>query len=367
MTKQLLDDLYLQPVKASSLGGVDRLFREARKHLPTLSRSEVVEYLQSKEAYPRHKPVLRRFKRRKVISTDQLDLWQADLADMQKFSKYNDGYKYILTIVDTFTRYGMGILIKTKNPKEIVEGLCTAFKHYGIPTKLQTDNGGEFKNGIVKSFLKDLGVIFYTTRNDDIKCAFAERFNRTIKERLWVYMTEQNEFRYVDVLPDVIKSYNESVHSSTGYAPARMNSPECDEHRARILAAGEPIGSKRPNFAVGDYVRISKKKLTFEKGYETNFTDEIFIIQKSKKLSGNIIVYTIKDRSNNEVKGEFYEQELSKVIVDENPPFHRIERVLRTRKRKGKEEYLIRWAGFPAAFDSWEPVDNLNHVPDFTV
>ena len=113
----------------------------------------------------------------KVISTDKLDLLQADLADLQNFAKFNNGTKYLLTIIDTFTRYGMAIPIRSKMPKEIVTALATAFKKYGVPTKFQTDNGGEFKNKLVKDFLKDLGVIFYTTRNDAIKCAVAERFN----------------------------------------------------------------------------------------------------------------------------------------------------------------------------------------------
>ena len=134
-TENLLHGLYHDPHKPSSLGGIDRLFCAARQLSPTLKREQVIQYLQSQEAYPRHKPARHRFKRRVTISIDRLDLWQADLADMQKFQKFNNGIKYLLTIIDTFTRYGMAIPIKSKNPKEIVDGLCIAFEEYGIPTK----------------------------------------------------------------------------------------------------------------------------------------------------------------------------------------------------------------------------------------
>ena len=360
---QVLTDLYRDPRKPGSLGGIERLYKEARKLLPTIKRSQVIEYLQSQEAYPRHKPARHKFKRRRVVSTDQLDLFQADLADMQKFSKQNDGVKYLLTIVDTFTRYGMLVPIKSKMPKEIVDGFSVAFKEYGIPLKIQTDNGGEFKNGTVRTFLKDLGIVFYTTRNDDVKCALAERLIRTIKERLWTYMTEENGFRYIDILPHVVESYNNTVHSSTGYAPELMAKNECDEHRSNLINELRPMATNA-KYEIGHFVRIRKKKKTFEKGYETNFTDEIFIITKVEKHPDNIVLYSIKDRTGQPIDGEFHEQELFKVIVDENPPYHRIERVLRTRRTKGKEEFLIRWAGFPRAYDSWESVENLDHVPD---
>ena len=176
-------------------------------------------------------------------------------------------------------------------------------------------------------------------------------------------MTEKNGFRYLDVLPRVLDSYNDSVHSSTGFAPVRMGTPECYEHREKLTQQVKPV-THQAKYAIEDYVRIRKKRKTFEKGFETNYTDEIFTIVKTSRHPNDITLYTIKDRSHLVIDGQFYEQELSKVIVDENPRYHYIEQVLRTRKRKGVEEYLIRWAGFPAAFDSWEPVKNLNHVPD---
>ena len=277
---------------------------------------------------------------------------------MVKFAGYNDGIKYLFTIIDTFSKMGFAIPIKSKKPIEIINGLSSVFKSYGIPLKFQFDNGGEFTGNLVKSFLKECGVIFYYTRNDDIKCSFAERFNRTIKERLWVYMTQENTYRYIDILQDVIKSYNFTTHSKTGFAPAYVGKAECNIIREKmIVEKGSQIHNNNQLFNIGDLVRISKKKGIFEHGFEENFTHEIFIIDAISH-NGKFYLYRIKDRSDEEIKGLFYEQELSKVIEDQYKG-HRIEKIIRTRKRKGKEEYLMRWSGYSSAYDSWEDKNKL--------
>jgi hypothetical protein len=357
MTTKILDSLYLDPHKPGSLGGVNRLFKEARKVLPTVSKEEVRKYLQGLESYTQQKPVRRKFRRRHVIATDRNDLYQFDLAFMLKFSKFNDGFMYLLTIVDCFSRYGFAIPLKSKNPKEIVLGLSIAFKEYGIPLKCQTDNGLEFKNSTVKKFLSDCGVVYYTTTNDDIKCALVERFNRTIKDRLWKHMTQENSFRYIDVLPAVIESYNYSVHSSTGFAPALVGVEESTTIRQKLLNERTENQATPSKLKIGDLVRLAKRKLTFEPGYESNFTEEIFVVDGVSK-SENLSLYKVKDRSGEEVTGLFYDHELSKVVETAKSE-HRISQILKTRKKNGVEEYLVRWYGYGPAYDSWEKKTDL--------
>ncbi len=98
--RQILEDLYLSPSKPSSLGGIDRLFKEARARIPGLKRQDVVDFLHTQFAYTQHKPARKKFRRRKVIAVNINDVYHVDLIDMQKFAEFNDGYKFLLTVID---------------------------------------------------------------------------------------------------------------------------------------------------------------------------------------------------------------------------------------------------------------------------
>ena len=113
----------------------------------------------------------------------------------------------------------------------------------------------------------------------------AERFNRTLKERLWVHMTDQNNYRYIDVLDAVVKGYNASEHSSTGYAQEDVTNNHVDLILAR---SSDEFTGKPPHFKVGDTVRMSSSKLTFEKGYETNYSEIIFRITEVRERDGYV-------------------------------------------------------------------------------
>ena len=271
---EILEELYLSAAKPSSLGGINRLWKEARKQIPGLKREDVKEFLHTQYSYTRHRPARKKFPKRKVIATNINDVYQMDLVDLQKFAEFNDGVKYILTGIDCFSRYAFAVPLKSKKPKEIIEAMTTIFKEYGIPLKIFTDKGTEFLNKDVEAFLKELNIRQWYSNNPG-KAVMAERFNRTLKERLWVHMTDQNNYRYIDVLDDVVKGYNASEHSSTGYAPKNVTHGEVDLILGR--SSGDPIG-KPPQFKVGDTERVSTSKLIFGKRYETNYSEMIFRI-----------------------------------------------------------------------------------------
>ena len=189
--EKVLEDLYMNPRKPSSLGGVERLFKAAKLAIPALKKEQVVKFLEQKFAYSQHKQIARKFSKRSVIATAQYDVYQMDIADMQKFSAENDEFRYLLVVIDCFSKYAFASPLKNKTPTEVIRGLLIVFKQYGLCAKIFSDSGKEFKNALVKAFLKECSVWQWFSSNDETKAQTAERFTQTLKKRLWMYMTEK--------------------------------------------------------------------------------------------------------------------------------------------------------------------------------
>jgi hypothetical protein len=257
----------------------------------------------SLEAKELHKPIIRKFKRRKVIVHKIDDIWSADLVDMQPFSRQNKGYRYLLTVIDIFSKFAWAIPLKTKTGKEMIEAFEILIKDRK-PNKLWTDAGKEFVNQNFKKFLLDNGIELYQTFNEG-KAVVIERFNRTLKEKMYRYFTETNGNKYLDNLPKLISNYNNTIHSTIKMTPTEGSKLE----NANKIHYSSEVTKDKPKFKIGDRVRIYKYKKLFSKGYETNWTKEIFEISEIKPTSP--ITYKIRDLNGEEILGSFYKQELN--------------------------------------------------------
>ena len=182
--KKSLDKHYYNAKEVGSYGGVKPLSTKTK-----LKTDSVREWLRTQDAYTLHKPVRYKFPRRKVIVGGLGHQWQADLVDVSKLSKHNKGFKFLLTCIDVFSKKAWVIPLKDKSGST----LLAAFQSIPdpLPLKLQTDKGSEFTNRKVQTWLKDNNVHFFTTENDDIKACLVERFNRTLKSKLWRYFTKK--------------------------------------------------------------------------------------------------------------------------------------------------------------------------------
>ena len=267
---------------------------------------------------------------------------------------HNDSHRFILTCIDCFSRYAWAVSIKTKKSVVVRDAFASIVENDGRrPTYVQSDKGTEFLNSSFQTYLREQNILFYTSQNADIKCALVERFNRTLKTKMWRYFTYKNTLRYVDVLPDLMKSYNDSYHSAIKTAPSRVGIHNEEEIR-RILY---PLSGRKKikwKFAVGDTVRLSQERREFKKGYLPGWTRETFVI--SARVPTTPPTYLIVDEANEPVEGKFYAQELQAVTRRENDVF-RIEKIIKTRRKLGKIQYLVRWLGYPPKFDSW--VDDI--------
>ena len=221
-----------------------------------------------------HKPIIRKFDKRKVFARGVDRIWAADLVDMKSFSKFNQGVKYLLTIIDVFSKFGWIEPLKNKTGAEVARALKRVFTERK-PEKLWVDKGKEFYNKDVRSL-----VTLYSTENEE-KSSIVERWNRTMKEKMFKYFSANSTRIYMDVLQKMVNNYNETVHSSTKMTPIEASKKE-NEDRVWMNIYGFPKPGKTPKFSVGDKVRITKKKKTFEKGYPPRWTEEVFEINEIK-------------------------------------------------------------------------------------
>ena len=183
--EQPLRTVYLDPKRVGSYSGVDALRRVAR-----IPRKIVVEWLSEHNAFTLHKPARHHFKRRRVIVGGLRQQWQADLVDLSKLKKDNDGMTFLLTVIDLFSKEAWCVPMKNKSAASLVAALETTFSK-GWPQTLQTDQGLAFLNKSVQALLKKHGIHHFSTHNAETKASVVERFNRTLKTRMWRYFTKQ--------------------------------------------------------------------------------------------------------------------------------------------------------------------------------
>ena len=337
-----MEVVYTNPRAPGSFGGVEALRRYARK-----SRKAVADYLAGQDAYTLHKPTRIRFPRRRTYSKGIADLFQIDLVDLSNLSTYNDRYRYLLNCIDVFTKRAWSIPLRTKTGREVSDAFERILSQQRC-NMVQSDKGTEFLNSTFQSTLRRHGIKFYTSENEDVKASVVERFNRTLKQKMYRYFTAKRTRRYVDVLPDLIHSYNNTYHRSIGMAPSEVTTDNEDQVRAQLY----PPKPKTLNwkFKVDDKVRITMQRRPFKKGYVGNWSEELFVV--SARQPTTPVTYKLKDLTGDDIKGTFYSDELQMVSKPDDSLFD-VERIVRTRKRAGTVEYLVKWRGYPDKFNSW--------------
>ena len=202
----------------------------------------------------------------------------------------------------------------------------------------------------------------YSTENEEkssvrkvAKSSVCERWNRTIKSKMWKQFTVQGNTQYLDMIPKLIKQYNNTKHSSIKMTPteASIKKNEGIVH-FNLYGDMEPLSAK-PKFKVGTKVRISKyKRMVFDKSYTPNWTEEVFTVDKIQY--SNPITYKLKDLRGEDIQGSFYEAELLKAKQD----VFRIDKVIRRDYKK--KQALVKWMGYSDEFNSWVPMKDLQHI-----
>lgn len=289
-----------------------------------------------------HKSVRKNFVRRRFIQKGYNDTWQIDLVEMIPFSKLNNGYKYLLTGIDTFSKYAFAYPVKSKKSIDIVCAMKKMFDHFKTyPKNIQSDQGKEFFNKDFKSLMGKHNINHYHTYTH-LKASICERFNRTLKTLMWKMFSMNGNYKWIDKINNLVSKYNSTYHRTIKMKPFEVN--KSTEKYLLQTVYNFPKTFPISKFKKGNHVRISRYKGIFFKGYEPNWTTEIFVIDKVNIT--NPVTYLLKDYKKKKIEGCFYEYELQ--LVKSKSSFL-VEKVLRTRGNK----LYVKWLGFDESHNTW--------------
>ena len=250
-----------------------------------------------------HKPINTKFEKREVYGAFKDNIWGGDLADMQLLSSYNKGIRFLLCVIDVFSKYAWVLPLKYKKGVSIVTAFQSILKQSNKkPNKIWVDKGSEFYNACFKKWLGDNDIVLHSTHNEG-KSVVAERFIRTLKSKIYKYIISKNV--YVDKLDDIVDKYNNTYHTTIKMKPI-------DVEDNTYINTDKETNDKDSKFKVGDHVKISKYKNIFAKGYTPNCSEEVFVIKKVK----NIVpwTYVINDLNSEEIMGTFMKKNCKRQV-----------------------------------------------------
>ena len=409
-----LKRIYYDPKNPASFTGVAALRKAAiEAGYAGASWGKIRKWLSEQETYTLFKTARKKFKQNTVPAVGIDYQFEIDLADMSRYADENKGYKYILAVMDTFSRYGWNRAVKSKSTQEVSDAMASILKEGRKSTLVRSDKGGEFKSRKMSKVLDDEGIKQIFAQNSQ-KASSIERYIKTIKSLIVKDMYQRQNRDWISRLPDITEGYNARVHSATGQAPKDINKTNEDRSRLvqylkkrdrlqgkavasstleaskkskeeqntkkEILADKKSTPSKRPaaaaaaaaasgaggaggarkrktvsktkfKFKKGDIVRISYLKDKFTRAYDENFSHELFTVVLGF-YRDDIPVYKIKDWSGEAIEGTFYQPELTLASEPENGEY-KIDEIIKSKTVGKKKQYLVSYVGWPKKYNSW--------------
>lgn len=299
-----------------------------------MSKKQVVDEI--------HMPARKHYKRCKVIIRGIDETFQADLVDMQKYAKENRGFKYLLTVIDVFSKYAWTIPLKDKTGKSVTKAMKDVFAEGRICKNLQTDNGTDFYNEDFTDLMNKHKINHYSVYSS-LKAQIVERFNGTIKRVMWKEFSLNGNYRWINIIQKLCNDYNNRIHRTIKMRPVNVTKADKKRLLSTVYNTADAHYFKT-KFRVGDYVRVSRYKQIFDKSYTPNWSTECF--QVSKVFYTDPETYKIIDSLKDPILGRFYKEELLKV---KDPNIYLVEKIF---KKKGSQVY-VQWLGLSNAHNSW--------------
>ncbi len=327
---------YGDVTSVGSLGGI----REYAKS-KGISVKKAKKELEGVDAYTLYRPVRRKFKRQKIVGHFINELHIADLAEMFQepfLPEHNDGYRYLLIIVDALSRRCFIRPLKNKKSETVCESMREIYTNPANRCDLLlTDEGKEFE-GACKKLYRDFNINHYHTHSVEIKGSHAERKILDVKRMIMRYLHFNNSRRYVHILDAVERNLNGRIHRIIGMAPSDVN----PLNETKVFEKSIRTIGTRVKFKIGDHVRISRIKGRWDKAHRGSWSREIYSIYKTDK---NVVRgYHLKDLEEEKISGKFFAEELQRVTL---PDFFEIEDIIETKKVGKVTKYLVTFKGYP--------------------
>ena len=277
--------------------------------------AKIAQFLRENVNHSLHRRISKKtFPRRRIITQYPFQIFQADLIEYprREYTHSNRGYRFILIIIDCFSKMVYACPVKRKNADYMTQAFESIFRKFDqFPNSLITDQGLEFYNASVQKLLTSYGINHYhTVTKTKWKASMAERVIRTLKSRLEKYFYHTKTKRWIDFLPQLVRNYNSTPHRTIGMAPNQVTDQNSSAIYKRVF--GDTNLKTIPRLVIGDKVRILIDKSIFSKGYTQNWSEKIYLIKQVIQKSG-IVWYKIEDVDKNQLPGIKYYWQLNLV------------------------------------------------------
>lgn len=358
--EQKLKRIYYNPKHSASFSSRARLAKAAG-----VSRKKATQWLLGEEVYTTHAPARQNSKNvgfYNIYRPNQL--WEVDISDLSMLIEANYPYRYMLVVIDVHSKQAQARALKFKNSVEASKAFKDILDESQVsPKMVQADAGGEFLGRPFQNLLKKYNILFRVAANKH-KASVVERVQRTLKSKLYKVMAWKETEKWTDLIPLIVHSYNNTPHSALG----KLAPNQVDEKNSYAVWENNYLTRMReralfatPKFFKNDFVRVSKHKKTFEKGYTQSFSTEVYKIRDVVKKNG-VFMYELQSLVGDILRGLFYTHEIQRVYYTPESTF-KIEKILDRRKREGGElEYFVKWKNWHASHNSWIPASWMTSV-----
>lgn len=349
---------YNNPYHPAAFGSVARLTRHFKGHA---TEEEVRNALSKTSAYTRKKAHKKVKTRVPILVYSKRDLFQIDLIDVSYMSRKNSGCRFLLSIIDSASRFAWVIPLKNKKADHVAEKFDEFLKSLDkLPKRCHSDRGSEFK-GAFKKVLDKHGIK-QTFPQTSTHAPTVERLNQTLQGILYRYLKSEGSGKYINQLANIVKIYNGREHSSI--KPLTPKEADKDENKSvlvkRLVKNYSKIflkarKSQHIRLAVGDRVLISQDKKTFHRGYKDQFNSDVYIIHDINR-DKVIPLFKLKLEGKEElIDGYFYKEELQKLGDGEPLPEVPEYDILESKELNGERLVYISWKNHPSGLDMWIP------------